>query len=249
MAASKTVVLVTCLLSLFSNSILAIPADQAVNQLAAVEKRNERSNPKPLVLDISEWAGIAELNCWSMLCRYHGERVWQRAVSASANDRHRTASGADMVPFHTDQLASRHTERINDNTVSAEEFPWASMEEGGNEAAVMPATEDEQGGQGRALSSAYQTQNVNRGDWFKITFNPPNRRGRYCRALHEEPPNTRICDEDPAQTIFGSTAVKLAKFAFVLERVGKPFGFRRLNPGKGTRSVEVEVEVELPFEA
>ena len=78
----------------------------------------------------------------------------RRAVAANANDRHRDENGANYRPFQASELQSRHTQQINSQTTSAEEFPWASMERGGddngNMAGLMPATMNEQG---RTLNS------------------------------------------------------------------------------------------------
>ncbi|PVH90905.1 hypothetical protein DM02DRAFT_664548 [Periconia macrospinosa] len=135
----------SCFLIL-SNIISAIPT--------AHDKRNSESDPKDLQVNIEDWRDIAEEDCYLMLCRHHGKRVWQRSNSPAENDRHRTASGAKQEPFHANELGRRGTQQINSETVSAEEFPWASMardpnrrdDEPDNNAALFPATLAQQGG-------------------------------------------------------------------------------------------------------
>jgi hypothetical protein len=68
-----------------------------------------------------------------------GER--QRGPAGEAAGRNnRVASGANLQPFQSNQLAQRLTAQINSDTVSAEEYPWASTTQGGANAVLFPGT-------------------------------------------------------------------------------------------------------------
>ncbi|PVH95933.1 hypothetical protein DM02DRAFT_470456, partial [Periconia macrospinosa] len=178
-----------------------------------------KDNPKELSVDISTWRDIAEEDCRAMLCERGGERVWQRGYRNSKR-KHRQDSGANFTPFHQNELSRRGTEQINVDTISAEEFPWATMVKGGENAVLFPATEDQQTQQGSSVSASYKASNVDYGEWFRITMNPPEARGRYCAALHQNPPDRRVCDEDPEQELFGTKGVRLSHWAWVLVKAG-----------------------------
>jgi hypothetical protein len=77
MAVRKSTLIVAFLSTLLLSSALAFPTGEPIEELAkrsALGKGHD--NPKPLDLDITEWSDIAEENCFAMLCRYHGERIW-----------------------------------------------------------------------------------------------------------------------------------------------------------------------------
>jgi hypothetical protein len=76
MSAFKTTAIVYCLLSLLSKGALAAPTGDAITQLSVVQKRNDESHPKPFNVDITNWEGISELNCYQMLCKHEGKRIW-----------------------------------------------------------------------------------------------------------------------------------------------------------------------------
>jgi hypothetical protein len=87
-------------------------------------------------------------------------------------------------------LESRHTDQINPTTVSAEEFPWKSTQQGGESSYVFPATTEEQNsmstgpllfyenlrmltrriGQGGTVGGAYTSNGIDLNSWFRITF-------------------------------------------------------------------------------
>lgn len=74
--------------------------------------------------------------------------IWnsQRNPTSDQTNRNRQNTGATYRPFQPQNLPQRHTEQINPTTISAEEFPWASTQQGGSEGFVFPATKAEQGG-------------------------------------------------------------------------------------------------------
>ncbi|KAF4986046.1 hypothetical protein F66182_16867 [Fusarium sp. NRRL 66182] len=134
----------------------------------------------------------------------------------------------------------------NGNRVYAEEFPWASTQEGGSSAYVFPATRDEQNvvrGQGSAILTGYRNSGVGFNDYFKITFTPASifhsLFGQYCTALHANPQDTSICGKEPAQTLFGTGGVNIANFAYQVVSSGAiPFAFMHVagtNKGKVTK--------------
>ena len=116
----------------------------------------------------------------------------QRIATDTASDRNYRQSGASFHPFYQAQLGSRHTEQINADTTSAEEFPWKSTQQGGENGYLFPATIDQQRSmlimavshiifvvdfgiltekivQGAAIGHGYAGV-VNFNQWFRITF-------------------------------------------------------------------------------
>jgi hypothetical protein len=73
-----------------------------------------------------------------------GETTAKESPTVNVIDANYRASGAAYVPFQAAQLLSRHTDQINPTTVSAEEFPWKSTQQGGANSYVFPATSAEQ---------------------------------------------------------------------------------------------------------
>ncbi|PVH90680.1 hypothetical protein DM02DRAFT_636648 [Periconia macrospinosa] len=100
--------------------------------------------------------------------------------------------------------------------------------------------------QGGTFSSMYRNAGVHNGEWFRITMVPPEARGLYCTALHQDPPNFKLCEDDPEQELFGTKGVRLAQWAYIIDRAGKLFRFYRLNPGKGSRSVDFDMLPDAP---
>jgi hypothetical protein len=78
MAVLKKTLIATLLLSLLTAGGLAIPTGEFKDGMTtrANDKPGDKTDPLPLNLDISEWADIGEENCYSMLCRFNGNRVW-----------------------------------------------------------------------------------------------------------------------------------------------------------------------------
>ena len=79
---------------------------------------------------------------------------------------------------------------------------------------------------------------------FSLTCNSPF--GRYCAALFSNPPDTSVCTSNPAETLFGTTGVTLANFAYQVVRTTTPFYFiHAAGSKKGQkRSESVEVLVQ-----
>jgi hypothetical protein len=79
MAVLKETLIATLLLSLLIAGGLAIPTGDfrdGMTTRANDQPGDKSTNPLPLVLDIKDWADIGEENCYSMLCRFDGKRVW-----------------------------------------------------------------------------------------------------------------------------------------------------------------------------
>jgi hypothetical protein len=78
MVVLKKTLIATLLLSLLTAGGLAIPTGEFKDGMTtrANDKTGDKTDPLPLNLDISEWADIGEENCYSMLCRFNGNRVW-----------------------------------------------------------------------------------------------------------------------------------------------------------------------------
>ncbi|KAI1739744.1 hypothetical protein F4680DRAFT_466253 [Xylaria scruposa] len=163
---------------------------------ANLDKRTKGdiNDPIPVTLNVANWQDIAEENCFIMLCRYNGQLKWQRGPQGIAS-RHRTESGAGLNPFYPANLGSRHTSQISQATTSPEEFPWASMNQGGVGAHLMPATKAQQDYQGGAINAAYNTANppVAPMNWFTIRFNNYDASRIYCPALFRTPPDFSVC--------------------------------------------------------
>ena len=70
----------------------------------------------------------------------------QRVATAGASKKNFQGSGSAFQQFRLENLQTRHTAQITAATTSSEEFPWESMQEGGENAYVFPATEAEQNG-------------------------------------------------------------------------------------------------------
>jgi len=70
-----------------------------------------------------------------------------RSSSTEEKKKHRSESGVNLQPFNAANLSYRNTQQINSDTTSAEEFPWASLHEGGTNAHLMPTTVEEQNGE------------------------------------------------------------------------------------------------------
>ncbi|PGH10644.1 hypothetical protein AJ79_05358 [Helicocarpus griseus UAMH5409] len=182
-----------------------------------------------------------------MLCLLNGNRIYQRVNNQAAIDRNYRASGASYRPFRDSELANRHTSQINSNTVSAEEFPWKSTQEGGPNAYVFPATQAEQNSQGGTIGGAYSHNDINYGDFFRITFTG-SPFGPYCSALFSKNPDNSICGKKTS-TLFGTQGVNVANFAYQVVKSGAlPYAFMHVagpNKGKITKRLEgVEVQPE-----
>lgn len=68
----------------------------------------------------------------------------RRNTNEGFEDAQRRASAADYQPFSAEGVQQWNTTQITPQTVSAEEFPWASTFEGGSNAYIFPATIPEQ---------------------------------------------------------------------------------------------------------
>ncbi|KAH8680674.1 hypothetical protein BX600DRAFT_519813 [Xylariales sp. PMI_506] len=179
-----------------------------------------QTDPYPITVDVTGWQNIAEMNCYLMLCKYSGQRVWQRNPGSSTASTHRTASGANLTPFAAAKLATYSTKQITTSTTSAEEFPWASMNQGGTGAHLMPATIAEQNVQKNAISAGYsRTPTVPWSDWFELTFTNYLTTGVYCPALFKTTPDTSVCSAKTKTTLFG-TSVYPGDYDYVRQATG-----------------------------
>ncbi|KAI1378083.1 hypothetical protein F4677DRAFT_458789 [Hypoxylon crocopeplum] len=180
------------LLLFLSSAAVAFPATQFNESSEAIEtdlikrRPGDESHPIDAEFDTTGWPLSAEFNCYIMLCVLN-TRKYRKNVQTSSRKTHYIRSGAYFQPFANDHsLDVRHAYRLDDDTTSAEEFPWESLEQGGPGAHVFPTTRDEQQSQATALGSRFRsTRNVTpirEGDWIKIKFTGyPS--GGYCAAL------------------------------------------------------------------
>ncbi|KAI0528410.1 hypothetical protein GGR58DRAFT_509383 [Xylaria digitata] len=153
-----------CVLLVCCSAILAAPlAGSSVEHGADYDEirlsargDGTQNDPKDAFFNIAGWQNIAEEDCYAMLCLMGGNRVFQRVGTANGGNPHRTESVANLTPFQSNQLATRHTSQINGQTISAEEFPFASTQQGGIGAILFPATLTEQNQQKNAISAAYR---------------------------------------------------------------------------------------------
>ncbi|KAF2963464.1 hypothetical protein GQX73_g10109 [Xylaria multiplex] len=244
-----------CVLAACCSAILAAPlAESSVEYGTDYDKSQlstrasgTRNDPKDAFFNIAGWENIAEEDCFAMLCLMGGNRVYQRVSTANGGDPHRTESGANLTPFQSNQLATRHTSQITPQTISAEEFPFASTQQGGVGAILFPATLAEQNQQKNAISAAYRrTGGPGYNEWFKITFNGAPL-GKFCRALHADPQDFSVCGNSVQSTLFGIAGVILADFAYQLVNTqGRPFFFHHAaGSRKGTRGLELNTTVPL----
>ncbi|KAK8052545.1 hypothetical protein PG993_003930 [Apiospora rasikravindrae] len=145
----------------------------------------DERNPIPMTVDVSQWQSMAEENCYVMLCQYGGQRKWQRGHpgkdqhgqgSDHNTTRHRQAAGTNTNPFYAQNLTDRHTQQLDSSTTSAEEFPWASMMQGG------------EGGPSDARRTAGPK---------------PDPSSVYCRALFKTPPDFSVCKGKKKTDLYG----------------------------------------------
>ncbi|MCJ1311638.1 hypothetical protein MMC25_005311 [Agyrium rufum] len=138
-----------------------------------------------------------------------------------------------MVPFRADQLEIRHTKQITSETISAEEFPWADSHEGGDHAYLLPATRSQQSSQGGSVSSAFQKFRVEKNQWFRI--NMKGKLGKYCTALHKDPPDMSVCDPEEETELYGVIVHMTDNVYHIDKDHGTPYTLDRVfGPRKGT---------------
>ncbi|KAJ5195301.1 uncharacterized protein N7498_008739 [Penicillium cinerascens] len=237
-------------LTLLFPAAFAAPIGDSSNNEGLVKRAGgSRNDPVHATFDITGWEDIAEENCYAMLCIRNGDRVYQRVATETASDLNYRQSGAAFHPFYESQLGSRHTEQINADTTSAEEFPWKSTQQGGENGYVFPATIEQQRVQGAAIGHGYAGV-VNFNEWFSITFTGAGM-GDYCRALFSNPPDTSICKKkDHKQALFGTPNVNISNRAYQVVKTGKtPYAFKHVSgdyDGKITKRGETS---ETPEEA
>lgn len=78
---SPSAVLQFLMLLLHSSYTVAAPivsSRGSIQHRAGIEfaKRNNRNSPIDATFNVAGWQDIAEEDCYVMLCRYGGERVW-----------------------------------------------------------------------------------------------------------------------------------------------------------------------------
>ncbi|KAM0811978.1 hypothetical protein AB5N19_14295 [Seiridium cardinale] len=219
------------------------PNAAGTSTYAAIKPRRtgDENNPIDAEFDVTGWPVSAEFNCYIMLCVEGGNRVYQRIEDPSERRTHYQRSGAYFTPFHGDHLEQRNAERLDDSTVSAEEFPWESLSQGGSGAHLFPTTVAEQQAQGRSLAGRFrstrQATPIGRGDWIRISFAGYSgiRRGGYCEALFRNPPDTSICNRNVEEHIGGHPQYKMNDFDQVL---GSDYKLHLFNGGSKKRSGE-----------
>lgn len=77
----------------------------------------------------------------------HSQCYDSQRGAPSRDNSHYTESGAGLRPFQADEVTFRGTAQITDDTTSAEETLFQSMEEGGGDCVLFPTTRTEQIGQ------------------------------------------------------------------------------------------------------
>ncbi|KAI0169910.1 hypothetical protein GGR52DRAFT_592504 [Hypoxylon sp. FL1284] len=214
------------LLSLSCSTAIAAPAAELLDETEARENGSSlavrasgtQRDPIPAHFDITGWENIAEEDCYVMLCLENGNRVYQRVGSANAGTPNRQHAGTTTTPFQLGQLTNRLTSQISHETDSAEEFPWASTQQGGSNAYLLPATRAEQNRQKIMISAGYNRKGGPGYDqWFEINFTG-QKLGKFCSALHQDPPDTSVCGNDETTTIFGVAGIILANFVYHIAR-------------------------------
>ncbi|KAI1852629.1 hypothetical protein JX266_002170 [Neoarthrinium moseri] len=150
-------------------------------------KKGDKSNPKTAEVSIQGWEDISEEDCYQMLC-IQKKVTYQRNKDKDKKRKHYTASGASKTPFkdkHNRDL--RNAKIIDDQTISAEEWPPESVEEGGENAHLLPGTRGEQQAQGREFARTYNRgtgeDHINQGDFFNFQFQGNFAPGGFCEAL------------------------------------------------------------------
>ncbi|CAJ2507895.1 Uu.00g090810.m01.CDS01 [Anthostomella pinea] len=225
-----------CFLLLSCSTTFAAPVAEPKAEIeTSVVRRagGSKGDPVDASFDITGWENIAEEDCYVML---------QRGPTANSGDSNRRDSGVNLRPFQANQLATRHTSQIMAGTVSAEEFPWASTQNGGSSAYVLPATLAEQNVQKTGISAGYRrTGGPGYGEWFRISFTGPPH-GRYCAALFSNPQDFSVCGNTDQTTIFGVSSVVLANFVYQVVTAAQPYIFHHAaGNNKGTkRTVDIE---------
>ncbi|KAI0548066.1 hypothetical protein F4679DRAFT_596972 [Xylaria curta] len=197
---------------------------------ANLDKRvtGDSNNPISITVDVSGWQDIAEENCYVILCQYHGNLKWQRGPLGISGP-HRTQAGANLHPFYAANLSDRQTSQISSATTSAEEFPWASLMQGGEGAHLMPATREEQNAQGGSINHAYNhaTPPVMPLDWLTINFVNYDKSRVFCPALFKTPPDFSVCGKKKT-TAYG-VSINPSDFDYIKDPNSKPYVFH--HPG------------------
>ncbi|KAF2152770.1 hypothetical protein K461DRAFT_313393 [Myriangium duriaei CBS 260.36] len=233
---------------LYDVSIAAPTADRrgVSSSLLRRGDRGSKTNPIPATFDITQWPDIAEENCYVMFCKLNGNRLFQRlAELGNKGDppKNRKKAGAAQGPFRKDD-DHRKVEKINADTTSAEEFPWASTQQGGPQAYILPATEAQQNAQKLGIKGGYDRADLIESQWFTINFKTASgaKYGKYCDALFNTKSNS-ICTEDPEITLFGTRGVKLSKYIYKAdynpdEPPAKRVKYEHAPPTKGDSDVK-----------
>ncbi|KAF2827067.1 hypothetical protein CC86DRAFT_466809 [Ophiobolus disseminans] len=180
------------------------------------------NDPIPATFNIAGWTSIAEENCFIALCILGGRRVYQRNDNSGESDEHRRESGQGNYPFQDQNYERYQVPRFGPSTTSAEEFPWASIKDhpsGAWQRHIVSATIDEQNAQKIGVSAGFSSA-VPFSRWFTLTFSPASSFGKYCTALHSNPPDTSVCGEKKriTQELF-NLGKKVAIAGMVVHRV------------------------------
>ncbi|KIX10680.1 uncharacterized protein Z518_01764 [Rhinocladiella mackenziei CBS 650.93] len=144
---------------------------------------------------------ICNMDCYAILCLKKPSTLTRNSNGKRHN---RQMSGANVTPFSGNSLAlaSRGVTRLNDSTISAEEFPFAATDQGGSgnpnndntpqiQWAVVGGVERvAQLRQGGRLNAEFDRAQVNNGEDFQIRFKS---NAEFCVALNKDPPDTSVC--------------------------------------------------------
>ncbi|KAK9414178.1 hypothetical protein SUNI508_02277 [Seiridium unicorne] len=197
----QALVLLLSASSVIGNPIAEVNPVAERAALAPRGKKGDKSNPKIAKVSTAGWEDISEEDCYEMLC-VTKKITYQRNTSKDKKRQHYTGSGASKTPYKNQhQRDLRGSKIIDDQTISAEEWPPESVEEGGQGAHLLPATSDEQRAQGREFARTYNRgtgdDHINQGDFFTWQFTGNFAPGGFCEAIfvHGIKPGTPEADQ------------------------------------------------------
>ncbi|KAH9889656.1 hypothetical protein F4778DRAFT_796729 [Xylariomycetidae sp. FL2044] len=83
-----------------------------------------------------------------------------------------------------------------------QEFPWASLMEGGANGHLLPATLAQQRSQSSSISAGYNNAQVGWSQYMTLNFVNYDTTKVYCPALFKQPPDTSVCKQRKKASIF-----------------------------------------------
>ncbi|KAG9857881.1 hypothetical protein KCU98_g710, partial [Aureobasidium melanogenum] len=139
------------------------------------------NNPVDAHIDCTGIEELCDANCYAILCLNRPSLL--QKVSQAIARRNRRQCGAKMQPFKgtVTQLRRRGLSRPDGSHVSAEEYPFASTQQGGSGADLFPARVSDQNIQRDAIRNMYKNYGVGVNDYFELKFDNANT--PYCNAL------------------------------------------------------------------